>query len=81
MSLGILHLRLILRGEAEGVEVCDVDCELDGLNEFGRVKSGRMKLWTRLVAVTVILAEETGWNELYGTRWAVQVGESDDAPF
>jgi hypothetical protein len=81
-SLQYITSTTYFEGGADGVEVCDVACELDGLNEFGRVQSGNIRLKTRLALASILLvqeAEETEWSGLYGTKWAIQVGGSNPA--
>ena len=66
---------------ADGVEVCDVECERDGKDEYGRVKAGKITLQTRLSPVIIHYVSEEIWNEMYGTEWAVHANGSDPAPF
>lgn len=66
---------------ADGVEVCDIECELDGEDEYGRVRAGRIKLKTRLALATIHYVSDETWNGMYGTEWAAQAGSSDPAPF
>ena len=80
-SLEYITSTTYFEGGAEGVELCDMVCKLDGLNEFGRVKSGTIKLKTKVVPAGIQLVREAQWTELYGTKWAVQVSGSDSAPF
>jgi len=66
---------------AEGVEVCDVECELDGNDKYGRVRTGRIMLKTRLTPTTIHYVSDETWKGMYGTDWAVQAGISAQAPF
>jgi hypothetical protein len=66
---------------ADGVKVCDVECELDSEDECGRVRTGRIKVKTRLAIATIHFVSDDIWNGRYETEWAVQVGVSDPAPF
>jgi hypothetical protein len=66
---------------ADGIDVCEVECELDGDDEYGRVRAGRIKVKTRLALATIHYVSDQTWNEMYGTEWAVQAGGSDAAPF
>jgi hypothetical protein len=66
---------------AEGIEVCDVECELDGEDRYGRVRAGRIKAKTRMELATIHYVPDEIWNGMYGTDWAVQVKASNLAPF
>lgn len=80
-SLDYISSTTYFEGGSEGIETCDVSCALDGLNEFGRVKSGRIKLKTRLVPANVHKVSKAEWSDLFGTKWAIEVKGSDPAPF
>jgi hypothetical protein len=58
---------------ADGVEICDV--------KYGGLKSGRIKLETRMTDATIRRISDGPWKDLYRTQWAVQAGISVLAPF
>jgi hypothetical protein len=66
---------------AEGIKVLDVDCELDGKDAYGRVKTGRLVVRTRLRPATIGKVSGGRWNEMFSTGWKVQVNGSKPAPF
>jgi hypothetical protein len=80
-SLEYISSVTYFEGGSEGIKICDVSCELDGLNEFGKVKSGRIRLMTRLVRARVHFVPKTEWNDAFGTRWAIEVEGSNITPF
>lgn len=58
-----------------------MECKLDGKDEYGRVRSGRLQVKTRLALATIQYISDETWNGMYGTEWAVQAGVSAPAPF
>lgn len=66
---------------SKGVEVCEVGCSSDGQNPYGEVKSGYVKLKTRLASVRVEPIADEYWVEYYTTKWALRVDQSKLAPF
>ena len=66
---------------AKGIEVLDVKCELDGEDAYGRVKTGRLKLKTRLRPATIRRVPDEKWSSMFSTEWAVQIDDSKPAPF
>jgi hypothetical protein len=66
---------------ADRVEICEVECELDGKDAYGRVRKGKIKLKTRLAPATIHYVSGETWNAMYGTKWAIQSNASDPAPF
>lgn len=66
---------------AVGVEFLGLDCELDGNDEYGRVRAARMKLRTRLALAKIFWESDEAWNAMYQTKWAVKAGVSPQAPF
>jgi hypothetical protein len=66
---------------AEGIEVLNVDCKLDGEDAYGRVRAGRMKVKTRLRPATIRRVAGDRWSEMFGTEWVVQTDTSEPVPF
>ncbi|KAE9364539.1 HET-domain-containing protein [Stipitochalara longipes BDJ] len=66
---------------AQGIEVLDVKCELDGEDAYGRVRAGRMKVETRLRLVTISRVLDNEWSGKFGTEWKVHTDIPAPAPF
>jgi hypothetical protein len=66
---------------AEGIEVMEVKVDLEGEDAYGRVKSGKMKVKTRLRPAKIRKVSSNRWSEMFGTEWEVRVNNSDPAPF